>query len=144
MATRRRACSCMRSAAGSGQEQPHADAKTITQIINEFMSETGLQIRSEGPPRGRKESVMSTNFVLSRKLNARTLFSGRLEDSGILEHVTPNTNERQRCLTDGRNYLWVYMSPDGQVSCLSRYALNASGKILSAIAEAFDVQIWSE
>jgi hypothetical protein len=72
------------------------------------------------------------------------LFGGRLQKFGIREHVTPETKERSRCLTDGRNYLWVYLTEDLQVGCLSRYGANAPGKILNAIAEAFDTEIFSE
>lgn len=87
---------------------------------------------------------MSTHFALSQKLSSRELFGGRLEHSGIREHVSPNTNERTRCLTDGRNYLWVDITEDGLVVGQSRYGMNAPVKILSAIAETFDTRIFSE
>jgi hypothetical protein len=87
---------------------------------------------------------MSTDFVLSDKVSARELFGGRLDNCGIREHVSPETHERWRCLTDGRNYLWVYINEDGLVGCLSRYGANAPGKILRSIAEEFDTQIFSE
>jgi hypothetical protein len=90
-----------------------------------------------------KESEMSTHFVLSRKVSARDLFDGRLEGWGIQEHANPEIDESRRCLTDGRNYLWVHIADDGLVS-LSRYGANAPSKILHAIAEAFDTEIFSE
>jgi hypothetical protein len=47
-------------------------------------------------------------------------------------------------LTDGRNYLWVYIDDDGFVS-FTRYAPNGNpGKILSAVDEAFETYIASE
>jgi hypothetical protein len=47
-------------------------------------------------------------------------------------------------LTDGRNYLWVYVEDNG-VSSFTRYMPNgAPGKILDAISDAFDVDIVSE
>ena len=49
-----------------------------------------------------------------------------------------------RCLTDGRNYLWVYLTEDGFVGCLTRYGANAPGKILAAISEAFEIDVFSE
>ena len=87
---------------------------------------------------------MSTDFNFSRELTAHDLFGERLNRFGIREHVTSDTDERKRCLTDGRNYLWVYLTEDGLVGCLSRYGANAPRKILSAIAETFDTEIFSE
>jgi hypothetical protein len=86
---------------------------------------------------------MSTNFVLSRSVSARDLFE-HLEKFGIREHLTPDTTEKSRCLTDGRNYLWVYITEDRLVGGLSRYGMNAPGKILDAIAETFETEIFSE
>ena len=48
-------------------------------------------------------------------------------------------------LTDGRNYLWLYVDDAGLVRSLTRYMPNGvPTKILSAIAEAFDAEIVSE
>jgi hypothetical protein len=87
---------------------------------------------------------MSTDFILNKTVSARDLFGGDLEKFGVREHIRPDTSERSRCLTDGRNYLWVYIAENGFVGCLSRYAGNAPGKILDAIAEAFETEIFSE
>ena len=87
---------------------------------------------------------MSTDFILSRKVRANDLFGGRLATFGIPEHVSSDTSERNRCLTDARNYLWVYLIEDGFVGCLSRYGANAPGKILAAISEAFETDVFSE
>ena len=87
---------------------------------------------------------MSTDFILSRKVSANDLFGGRLATFGIQEHVSSDTSERNRCLTDARNYLWVYLTEDGFVGCLSRYGANAPGKILAAISETFETDVFSE
>jgi hypothetical protein len=87
---------------------------------------------------------MSTYFVLSRKVSARDLFDGRLAKWGIREHVFPQTEENSRCLTDGRNYLWVAISSHGWVGQLSRYGASVPSKILHAIVEAFHTEIFSE
>src|SRR5262249_33361506 len=89
---------------------------------------------------------MSTDYCLLEKVPACDLFDGRLEAFGVREHVKPDeTTERTRCLTDGRNYLWVYIDDDGFVGCLTRYLPNgAPGKILNALANAFDIDIVSE
>jgi hypothetical protein len=88
---------------------------------------------------------MSTSYCLLKKVRACELFDGRLEAFGIREHVNDETTERRRCLTDGRNYVWVCMDESGDwVEVLTRYAGNASGKILNAVAEAFETDIVSE
>ena len=88
--------------------------------------------------------MISTDYILSHQVSARELFDGRLENSGIREQVSPETHESTRCLTDGRNYLWVDITEDGLVGCLTRYGANDPSNILSAIAETFDCQIFSE
>jgi hypothetical protein len=89
---------------------------------------------------------MSTDYRLLKKVPACDLFDGRLEEFGIREHVKAEaTTEKGRLLTDGRNYLWVYIDDDGFVDCLRRYAPNcAPGKILNALANVFDTDIVSE
>jgi hypothetical protein len=89
---------------------------------------------------------MSTEYCLLKKVHACDLFDGRLlEKFNVREHVVPNeTTKKSRCLTDGRNSLWVYIDDDGIVSVIARYGGNAPGKILNAIAEAFDTDIVSE
>jgi hypothetical protein len=93
---------------------------------------------------GKKEFAMSTYFILSRKVSANDLFGGRLATFGIREHVSSDTSERSRCLTDGRNYLWVNLTEDGFVDSLTRSGANAPGKILAAISEAFETDVFSE
>jgi hypothetical protein len=87
---------------------------------------------------------MSTYFKLSKTVSAADLFGGELEKFGVREHIAPATNETSRCLTDGRHYLWVYLTDDGLVSWLSSYFPNVPIKILDAIAEKFETEIFSE
>jgi hypothetical protein len=88
---------------------------------------------------------MSTDFAPLKKIAARDLFDRRLEDFGVREHIKPDaTTETFRCLTDGRNYLWVYINDAGMVTCITRYGANAPGKILNAMGEAFNTYIVSE
>ncbi len=87
---------------------------------------------------------MSTDYGFLSRVLADQLFDGRLERFGIREHVTPETTSTSRCLTDTRNYLWVYIEVDGEVSYITRRGANAPSKILSAIAEAFGIEIVSE
>ena len=96
---------------------------------------------------------MSTDYRLIRiNVPACDLFDDRLEEFGVREHVMPEeTTEKSRLLTDGRNYLWVYIDDEGFVHSLNprasriRYFPNgAPGKILNALANVFDTDIVSE
>jgi hypothetical protein len=87
---------------------------------------------------------MSTYFALLKKIGGQELFDGRLEDFGVREHFEYQTSKTTRWLTDGRNYLSVYINDDGFVHSLKRRGPNAPGKILSAIAEVFDTGVVSE
>jgi hypothetical protein len=87
---------------------------------------------------------MSPDYATLKSVSAQELFDGRLEAYGVREH-TEHTTDRKRLLTDGRNGLWVYIDDKGRVSSLTRYAsCGAPGKILQAIADAFDTDIVSE
>jgi hypothetical protein len=117
-------------------------------LICSAVAENGEELtknqRTTGPTTT-EENNMSTHFRLSKKVSARDLFGGELEKFGVREHVKPDdTSERSRCLTDGNNYLWVFIADGEFVSSLKRYGMNAPGKILSAIAEAFETDIFSE
>jgi hypothetical protein len=89
---------------------------------------------------------VSTDHRTLKKVGAKELFDGRLEEYGVREHINSDTttNDR-RCLTDGNNYLWVSIDDDGFVGTITRYRPGgAPAKILNAIAEAFDTDILSE
>jgi hypothetical protein len=49
-----------------------------------------------------------------------------------------------RCLTDGTNYLWVYISKRGFVEMITRYGDNGCNGILGAVATEFDTEIIDE
>jgi hypothetical protein len=104
-----------------------------------------IRTAADGP--GTQEEIaMSTHYRLLRNIPACDIFDGRLEEFGVREHVAPEaTTETSRLLTDGRNYLWVYINDNGFVGELTRYAPNgAPGKILNALANIFDTEIVSE
>jgi hypothetical protein len=89
---------------------------------------------------------MSTDHRTLKKVSAQKLFDGRLEEYGVREHINPDTTTNDwRCLTDGNNYVWVSIRDDGFVGPITRFRPGgAPGKILNAIAEAFDTDIVSE
>ena len=87
---------------------------------------------------------MSLNFDLEKNAKFEELFDGRLERFGIRESIQEGkTSANDRYLTDGSNFLWIY---GGEfVKGLCRYASSgAPGKILAAIAETFETEIFSE
>lgn len=87
---------------------------------------------------------MSTCYAPLMKITAGDLFDGRLEEFGVREHVTPETAGKSRSLTDGRNYVEVCINEDGFIDHLTRRGGNAPGKILNAVADAFDTDVVSE
>jgi len=88
---------------------------------------------------------MSTDYKPMQKIRAADLFDGRLETFGVREHIVQDTTDDRKCLTDGRNYLWVWIDKEGFVLALTRYFPNGSpSKILRAIAAIFDTDIFSE
>ena len=98
---------------------------------------------------------MSTDYSTKEKISFADLFDGRLERYGVREHISEDSTENRRCLTDGRNYLWVFAADDRTLEILKRYGGcgaamsdfpgggNAPGQILGAIAKAFDTDISS-
>jgi hypothetical protein len=93
----------------------------------------------------KRGKLMSTDYRLITPILACDLFDGRLEEFGVCEHFSDTTTDRERLLTDGRNYLWLYVDGAGFVAGLTRYLPNGvPSKILNAIAEAFDTEIVSE
>ena len=87
---------------------------------------------------------MSTDYRLLKPVSACDLFDGRLEELDVREIVPPKPVEGIRVLTDGNNFLQVYVDDAGLVGCISRYGRNAPSKILNAVADAFDVRIVGE
>jgi hypothetical protein len=86
---------------------------------------------------------MSTNYFIYEFIPVADLLGGRLDKYGIQDAKSADTDDDQRCLTDGENnYLWAYGNP---VECFTRYMPNGwPGFILQAIANEFGVEIFSE
>jgi hypothetical protein len=63
---------------------------------------------------------------------------------GVHKHHSEDATANGKCLTDGRNFLWVYGDEKGLVSGFSRYGMNAPQRILQAIGDEFGVDIVSE
>ena len=88
---------------------------------------------------------MSTDYRPSKNVRASELLDGRLESFGVRQKMIDETSAKQKCLTDGNNFLWVHINDEGFVSTLTRYFPNgAPAKILRAICEALDTDVFSE
>ena len=87
---------------------------------------------------------MSTDYRTEKEITFAELFDGRLESYGVKEKVVEGKTAADfRSLVDGHSYVWVY--GDEVVSVITRYGLsNNPYKIISAIAEAFETDIFSE
>ncbi|NRP15228.1 hypothetical protein [Marinobacterium sp. xm-a-152] len=86
---------------------------------------------------------MSADFRLEKSVLMEELFDGRLKTFGITE-IAGNGGVIgvSRCLFDGRNYLWVFGGE--YVGTITRYNSNDPNKILNAISEQFDTNIFRE
>ena len=88
---------------------------------------------------------MSSDFYITLKaVPYACVFDGRLEKSGVYEHVDGQSSEVWRCLTDRRNYLWLSASDDGLLEGITCHKYNVPIPILTAIAETFDAEIFPE
>jgi hypothetical protein len=87
---------------------------------------------------------MSTDFRPMTPIQMDQLFDGRLAQFGIREEKTDTSDVQRRCLTDGKNYVWVYGTESGRVGSFSRNGANSASHIIGAIEDLFDVTIVSE
>jgi hypothetical protein len=87
---------------------------------------------------------MSTDFRPLTPIRMADLFDGRLENVGVLEHQSEDTTSDCKCMTDGRNFVYVSGDDEGFVLHFTRYGMNAPQRILRAIAREFGVDIVSE
>ena len=87
---------------------------------------------------------MSTDFCPLTPIRMTDLFDGRLEKAGVHEHHSKEVTADQKCLTDGRRFLWVYGNDEGLVSTFTTYGGNATERILATICDEFDVDLVSE
>jgi hypothetical protein len=62
----------------------------------------------------------------------------------VHEHHSKEATPNSKCLSDSRNFLWVYGNEEGLVDSFSRYGMNVPQHILHAIANEFCVNIVSE
>ena len=87
---------------------------------------------------------MSTDFRPLIPIRMADLFDGRLEGLGVHEHHRKAATPNSKCLSDSRNFLWVYGNEEGLLDSFFRYGMNAPQHILHAIADEFCVDIVSD
>ncbi len=88
---------------------------------------------------------MSIEFWTKPHLRMKELFDGRLKKWEIFEpRVKGKSHPDVRHLADGQDDVVVYSDNKGLVSIITSYGLGNPYKILKAISEAFDAEIWLE
>jgi len=104
-----------------------------------------------------QDRVLTTKEILKTSTEFRTLplgsppsppirmaDLGRLERSGVQEHQNQAVTANKKCLTDGKNCLWVYGDDNGLVAGITKHGTNDPENILNAIADEFYVAIVSK
>ena len=87
---------------------------------------------------------MSTDFWTKPRLRIEELFDGRLEKWGVFEPTGRNVFSDERCLADGEDYVLAFSCNKGLISVITSDVFGNPYRILKAISEAFDVDIWLE
>lgn len=87
---------------------------------------------------------MSTDYRLEKCVRAADVLDGRLTAFGVWEQLSEYATEESKCLTDGRNCIWLYINDGGFVCSLSAYVASSPSRILRAISTVFDTEIFSE
>jgi hypothetical protein len=83
---------------------------------------------------------MSTYYSVIKKIPAGDVFDGRLEEFGIREFVVPGqTTDTYRCLTDGREHVWVQLDGNGFF-----WSVRGISGILYTVAHVFETEVVSE
>ena len=118
------------------------DHRSTAQKLAEPGSMLADTLKAKMLRHGMQENLM-TYFLSSKKVGARDLFGERLKKFGIREEIARDSDE-SRCLTDGSNFLAVFLTEDGFVDFLEAYGVDAPRKILNAISETFGTEIFSE
>jgi hypothetical protein len=87
---------------------------------------------------------MSIDFWTKPRLQIEDLFDGRLEKWGIFEPTGGKFSPDVRCLADGKDYVRVFSRNKGLDLVITSYGFGEPYRILKAMSEAFDVDIWLE
>ena len=88
---------------------------------------------------------MSTYYLALTPVPMADLVGDRLKKHDIRENIVKGeSNRKQKCLTDGTNFVWAYANRKGFVTDFTRYGGNSPYRIFDAICEEFGVRIVSE
>jgi hypothetical protein len=85
---------------------------------------------------------MSTDYYPLTPIRMADLLSGRLNHKGVHEELCEGTTPNEKCLTDGRNFVWVSCS--GRELVTSFTSRGDPEHILQAIHQEFGVRILRE
>jgi len=85
---------------------------------------------------------MSMDYHPLTPIRMADLFDGRLKAVGVHEELCEDATPDERCLTDGRNFVWVSCSARELVTSFS--SRGDPGHILQTISKEFGVRILRE
>ena len=67
-----------------------------------------------------------------------------LKEIGVQEDINDSTRPGQFCISDGKDYLWCYMS-DNKVNSFARYGQNyGAERFLEYVENTLGIEIYSE
>src|SRR5438094_3621550 len=88
---------------------------------------------------------MSTNYRPLSPIYIDDLLDGRMKNVCVHERSGLEYSTLEKCVTDGRNFLWAYFDVEGLVTSFTSYMPNGSPHVfLREIAATFEVEIVSE
>lgn len=66
-----------------------------------------------------------------------------MSDGKIREEITEQTKPTNRCFTDGKNYVWLYIN-DGKVNTIARYGQNDESFMIDLIELKLGYKLYNE
>src|SRR5881296_3065986 len=82
-----------------------------------------LQTRFEQPHQP-KDNLMSTNYRPLSPIYIDDLLDGRMKNVCVHERSGLEYSPLEKCVTDGRNFLWAYFDVEGLVTSFTSYMPN--------------------
>ena len=66
-----------------------------------------------------------------------------MSDGKIREEITDESSSKQRCFTDGKNYVWLYIE-NGEVDNFVRFGINNVDFMIDLIEFELGYKVYSE
>jgi hypothetical protein len=85
-----------------------------------------------------------TDYIFATKMLKYSDLILKLKRFGVHEEKNEETNPTAKCLTDGYNYMWIYLNKRGRPISMAHFGANDPTDILLAVEAASGVNIVSE